>query len=151
MSDRNQRIEVFNDTQDWIKNDPALSASIDVAKKNTTVFYEDDYPAFDLSKTTNLSESEKSALIYVLGNKYKLQTVSGTFEQLRKDGYIDKDLLEFKNGILFSFEVIKQSENSFMFNAEKWRSGIGAYFFNECKAKKINGIWDYKIGSEAIS
>ena len=51
MSDRNQRIEVFNDTQDWIKNDPALSASIDVAKKNTTVFYEDDYPAFDLSKT----------------------------------------------------------------------------------------------------
>ena len=26
MSDRNQRIEVFNDTQDWIKNDPALSA-----------------------------------------------------------------------------------------------------------------------------
>ena len=52
MSDRNQRIEVFNDTQDWIKNDPALSASIDVAKKNTTVFYEDDYPAFDLSKTS---------------------------------------------------------------------------------------------------
>lgn len=35
MSDRAQRIEVFNDTQDWIKNDPALSASIPVAKKNT--------------------------------------------------------------------------------------------------------------------
>ena len=51
MSDKNQRIEVFNDTQDWIKNDPALSASIPVAKKNTTVFYEDDYPAFDSSKT----------------------------------------------------------------------------------------------------
>ena len=51
MSDRTQRIKVFNDTQDWIKNDPALSASIGVAKKNTTVFYEDDYPAFDSSKT----------------------------------------------------------------------------------------------------
>ena len=50
MSDRNQRIEVFNDTQDWIKNDPTLSASIPLAKKNTTVFYEDDYPAFDSSK-----------------------------------------------------------------------------------------------------
>ena len=50
MSDRNQRIEIFNDTQDWIKNDPALSASIPVAKKNTTVFYEDEYPAFDSSK-----------------------------------------------------------------------------------------------------
>jgi uncharacterized protein (TIGR02452 family) len=50
MSDRAQRIEVFNDTQDWIKNDPALSASIPVAKKNTTVFYEDEYPTFDSSK-----------------------------------------------------------------------------------------------------
>lgn len=107
--------------------------------------------AFDLSKTTNLSKSEKSALIYVLGNKYGKQAVSGTFEQLRNDGYIDKDLLEFKNGILFSFEVTKQSENSFMFNAEKWRSGTGAYFFNDCKAKKVNDVWDYKIGSEAIS
>lgn len=107
--------------------------------------------AFDLSKTTNLSDSEKSALIYVLGNKHSLQTVSGTFEQLRNDGYIDKELLEFKNGILFSFEVTKQSENSFMFNAEKWRSGDGAYFLKDCKAKKTNDVWDYKIGSEAIS
>lgn len=107
--------------------------------------------ALDLSKTTNLSDSEKSALIYILGNKYNIATVSGTFEELRDAGYIDKDLLEFKNGILFSFEVTKQKENSFMFNAEKWRSGDGAYFFKDCKAKKVNGIWDYEIGSEAIS
>jgi hypothetical protein len=38
-----------------------------------------------------------------------------------------------------------------MFNAEKWRSGNGAYFFNDCKAKKVNDVWEYKIGSEAIS
>lgn len=107
--------------------------------------------AFDLSKTTNLSDSEKSALIYVLGNKYRLETVSGTFEQLREDGYIDKEVLEFKNGILFSFEVTKQSENSFMFNAEKWRSGDGAYFLKDCTAKKTNDVWNYEIGSEAIS
>ena len=37
MSTPAQRIEVFHDTMDWIKNDPALSASIPVAKKNTTV------------------------------------------------------------------------------------------------------------------
>ncbi len=45
MSTSEQRIEVFQDTQDWIGKDPDLSASIPVAKKNTTVFYEDDYPA----------------------------------------------------------------------------------------------------------
>ena len=49
MSTRGERIEVFQDTQNWIKSDPILSASIPTAKKNTTVFYEDDYPAFDSS------------------------------------------------------------------------------------------------------
>ena len=110
-----------------------------------------DILAFDLSKTTNLSEAEKSALIYVLGNKYSLETVSGTFDQLSEQGYIDKENLYFENGILFSFEVIKESKNSFEFNAQKWRSGKGAYFFNDCTAKKTNNGWDFKIGGEAIS
>jgi len=46
-----ERIKVFEDTMEWIKNDPALSASVTFAKKNTVVFYEDDYPGFDASKT----------------------------------------------------------------------------------------------------
>ena len=50
MSDKAQRIAVFEDTQDWIKKDPILSASVSAAKQNTTVFYEDDYPAFDRSE-----------------------------------------------------------------------------------------------------
>ncbi len=54
MSTPAQRIEVFQDTMDWIKNDPILSASIPVAKKNTTVIFEDDYPVFDSSKTRDM-------------------------------------------------------------------------------------------------
>ncbi len=54
MSTQAQRIEVFQDTMAWIKADPDLSASIPVAKKNTTVFYDDDYPAFDASKTRDM-------------------------------------------------------------------------------------------------
>lgn len=50
MSTREQRVEIFRDTMDWIKEDPDLAASIIAAKKNTTVFYEDDYPAFDSSR-----------------------------------------------------------------------------------------------------
>ncbi|MCR5251656.1 MAG: TIGR02452 family protein [Lachnospiraceae bacterium] len=55
MSTREQRIEVFLDTQDWIKSDPDLAASIPVAKKNTEVFYEDDYPDFDPEDTKNMT------------------------------------------------------------------------------------------------
>ena len=50
MSTASERIAVFQDTMDWISNDPDLSASVSAAKKNTTVFYEDDYPVFDSSK-----------------------------------------------------------------------------------------------------
>ena len=54
MSSAYERIAVFQDTMNWINSDPALSASILVAKKNTTVFYEDDYPAFDASRTKDM-------------------------------------------------------------------------------------------------
>lgn len=46
---RTDRIQIFQDTINWIQSDPALSASVKKAKQNTTVFYEDDYPQFDAS------------------------------------------------------------------------------------------------------
>ena len=48
---RNEKnIEIFNDTLKWIDEDPDLAASVAEAKKNTWVFFEDDYPDFDASK-----------------------------------------------------------------------------------------------------
>ena len=54
MSTPGERIQVFEDTLSWIKSDPDLSASVDTAKQKTTVYYEDDYPVFDASKTRNM-------------------------------------------------------------------------------------------------
>ena len=51
MSTHEERISVFQDTIDWINSDQTLSDSVNAAKKNTTVYYEDDYPDFDASKT----------------------------------------------------------------------------------------------------
>ena len=52
MSTSTQRIEVFHDTMAWIDEDFDLAEAVSKAKKNTTIFYEDDYPTFDSSKTT---------------------------------------------------------------------------------------------------
>ena len=52
-STHEERIVVFQDTMNWIENDVDLSASVTKAKKLTTVYYEDDYPAFDGSKTVD--------------------------------------------------------------------------------------------------
>lgn len=62
MSTAAERIEVFQDTMSWIKTDPVLSASIPIAKNNTTIFYEDDYPVFD-------SSNIKQMTISVSGNR----------------------------------------------------------------------------------
>lgn len=53
MSTKIQRIEVFNDTMDWIKKNSDLSDSVAKAKKQTKIFWEDDYPAFDNAKNEN--------------------------------------------------------------------------------------------------
>lgn len=54
MSTPAERVRVFEDTLDWIDADPDLAASIPGAKKNTTVFYDNDYPAFDTAKTRHM-------------------------------------------------------------------------------------------------
>ena len=53
MSTQSQRIEIFQDTMSWVQSNPDLSASINLAKKNTQVIWENDYPQFDQSKTYN--------------------------------------------------------------------------------------------------
>ncbi len=62
MSTPMDRIAVFEDTLDWIDSDPDLSKSIPEAKQNTTVFYENDYPAFDTGNT-------KDMIVTVSGNR----------------------------------------------------------------------------------
>ena len=59
MSNREDRIRVFRDTQDWIENNPVLAASVKRARQTTEVFYEDDYPGFDASavKDTKITVS----------------------------------------------------------------------------------------------
>ena len=107
--------------------------------------------AFDLSELTNLSDGEKSALVYTVSSSYGLQGVSGSFDELSAQGYIDKDKLFFFNGMLLTIKLTGAHDDSFTFDLRKWRSGTGALFFNACKAVKRGSDWTYTVGSQAIS
>lgn len=61
-STHDERIAVFQDTLQWIESDPDLMASIPRAKSTTKVYFEDDYPAFDMSKTVD-------TVITITGNR----------------------------------------------------------------------------------
>ena len=49
MSNMMERIEVFQDTFVWTKEDPKLKERISLSAEKTQIFYENDYPAFDAS------------------------------------------------------------------------------------------------------
>ena len=105
--------------------------------------------AFDLTKASNLSQEEKSAFIWLAGNRYGLESYPSTFAELEEQGAIVD--LYWEEGLLITFEDQPVENDRFSFQAEKWRSGLGAYFFSQCTAQKSAGTWDYTVEEEAIS
>ncbi len=124
----------------------------------------------DLSETS-LPASERSAVAYAFGMRHGLMPVEGTYEELVEAGYIDGEALIWEDGCLFSIKE-RQDEDPVIFNmpdvvpgqetpsygavrfdAEKWRSGLGAYLFTDCTAVRSgDGSWGgYTVGAEVIS
>ncbi len=109
----------------------------------------------DLSELSHLTEAEKETVMREFASKHDIPYIAGTWEELCEQGYIDKDNLRWEDGLFFSIKTDKEggSDPEFMtFDAHKWRSGLGAYFFGQCTARKgADGKWSYTVGREAIS
>ena len=117
------------------------------------------YLGVDLSRTS-LSDSERAAVAWAFAGRHGGELVTGTWEELADQGYIDRENLYWEDGVLFSIAE-KEEPVYFMpegmaavtFDAQKWRSGLGAYFFCDCTSvQAADGHWDeYAVGSQAIS
>ncbi len=119
----------------------------------------------DLSELSHLTEAEKDTVTSEFASKHDLPYIQGTFEELCEQGFIDKQNLYWKDGLFFTIKTnedaawnlpdIKEGDpvpELTSFDAQKWRSGSGAYFFNQCTAQKnTDGAWSYTVGREAIS
>lgn len=107
----------------------------------------------------DLEESEIQAIAWRFGELHDVSVITGTYEELAEQGYIDDEKLCWEDGCFFSITRHEGSETEFYslpvlrFDAQKWRSGTGAYFFNDCTAVWPEfGTWtEYTKGSEAIS
>ena len=105
--------------------------------------------AVDFSGLTDLTESEKAALAWEFGNAHGLTPITGTWEELVEAGYIDGENLVW-NGSGCLFTLTGSAEEGFQ--AEKWASGLGAYFFTDCTARRsADGTWTYQVGGHAIA
>ena len=88
MSTHSQRIEIFEDTLNWINTDKYLSDSVVKEKKNTQVFWEDDYPIFDqrISYDTEITVSKNRSFEAAMmlnkqmpGNKIAVMNFANAF------------------------------------------------------------------------
>ena len=117
-----------------------------------------------------MTEGEKSALTYCFGNAHGIMAMQATREELIEwdrltpvdlgsEGEERATLYQWEEGVLFSIRADDGHDGEvyslpvLFFDADKWRSPLGAYFFNGCSAAWPEfGTWsDYEIGSEAIS
>ena len=122
--------------EDLWETDPALNTDLEEL-------------ALDLSGLTDLTESEKAALVWQFGNAHGLMPVTATWEELVEEGRIDGENLTW-NGKGCLFTLTGSAEEGF--SAEKWASGLGAYVFADCTAQRAaDGTWSYEVGSHAIA
>lgn len=105
---------------------------------------------FDLTKVDSLSDGEKEGLAYMCGSYFDAWGSQATSDELAAQGILDRNK-GLEDGILVIIEELSVEGNTVRCNAEKYRSGTGAYYFNDVTAEYKDGEYTYTIGSEAIS
>ena len=144
-------LQVLNDLWD---RDPGLNSNII-------------HISLDLSQAPGeLTEGEKSAVAWLFGGQHGTDALTLSYEELVQQGYLteaagsgDHKLYQWEDGILFTISSAQREEEEsyslpvLKFDARKWRSPLGAYFFTDCFVVWPEmGTWsEYNIGSEAIS
>lgn len=148
-------LQVLDDL--W-KKDPALNEDVSQI-------------ALDLSQAPGeLTEGEKTALVHRFGELHGVEAFAATFEELKEQGYLTSEPLgdgapegaafvRWEDGCLFSITPSEDHEGesyslpTLFFNAEKWRSSLGAYGFYDCSAGwgQVSTWNGYQVGSEMIS
>ena len=126
---------------DLWEDDPGLNGGVEIL-------------GFDFSNAC-LLPSERQALEYLAARDLGLgmSYVVGTWSELAEQGYIDREHLIWDNGLFFSIQVTGEPGSpGFTFDAQKWRSGLGAIFYEDCTAERErDGSWSYTVGQFAIS
>lgn len=104
----------------------------------------------DLSQT-RLSPAEQGAVAVAFGSQQGLPVLQNTWQELADQGYIDQENLVWEDGLFLSITEEDPQADQLTFTVQKWRSGLGAYFFTDCTAQQAkDGSWgNYTVGAEA--
>lgn len=149
----------------------------DLWNKDAGLNEEIQYISVDLTDAPgNLTDGEKAAIAWIFGGKHGVQALTLTSEELKEQGYYTEIVYTgtglpmssddnrpkaymWEDGVLFTIidnmgqDAATYSLPVLKFDAWKWRTPLGAYFFSNCSAVWPQmGTWsDYNIEHEMIS
>lgn len=133
------------------------------------------YVSVDLDAAPGgLTEGEKAAIAWIFAGQHNVQPLTLSQEELAAEGYLtasplmicgedvqssEPTLYTWENGLLFTITANEWAEGEHYslpvvkFDAQKWRTPLGAYYFSDCTALWPQmGRWSsYQIGGELIS
>ena len=149
----------------------------DLWNKDAGLNEEIQYISVDLTDAPgNLTDGEKAAIAWIFGGKHGVQALTLTSEELKEQGYYTEIVYTgtglpmssddnrpkaymWEDGVLFTIidnmgqDAATYSLPVVKFDAWKWRTPLGAYFFSNCSAVWPQmGSWSsYNIEHEMIS
>ena len=108
-----------------------------------------EYIAIDMSNFKEVDESGKKEILSYFEEKYNIDVIDATFEQLKEKGLYNPVTMSL-NGMLLTIERVDfKFNNTIFFEGSKYRSGLGAvgvegtvhYKDNEWKSKEAKMTW----------
>lgn len=125
---------------DIYQKDPGLNGDIEMIALDTTGWVE-------------LTQIEKEMIFSMMTEKYGMEVIDKTYEQLVEEGLVDKENLYFPKGILIDIENIKinDEKNKITYKISKWRSGLGAIGSDDVTAEFDGSEWEITMDNMWIS
>ena len=108
-----------------------------------------EYIAIDMSNFEDAAERDKEEILSYFKEKYKVEVMDATLEQLKEKGLYNSDTMGL-DGVLLRIEKVDfKFNNKILFEGSKYRSGLGAiglevkvhYKDNKWKSKEVKMTW----------
>lgn len=108
-----------------------------------------EFIAIDMSSFKDVDESDKEEILSYFKEKYKVDILDATFEQLKEKGLYNSDTMAL-NGVLLEIEKVDfKFNNEIVFEGSKYHSSLGAvgikckvhYKENKWKVEEVEMTW----------
>lgn len=118
-----------------------ISAFEELIQQDSGLNHPMNFISFDFTEL-ELSRAEKERIMEYFETRYEVEMMEKNLEQLRDEGYFDEEKMMLEEGFLLSIKKVeKLSEDHYIIEGEKYRSGLGAIGL-AIEVQKKNDRWE---------